>query len=61
MITVNTDITHMSNYDYIQDAILSYIEKINLGTKKIKVPEVDEEEYSAFQGNGNVYIVWKNK
>ncbi len=48
-ITVNKEVSRISNYDYIGTAVLQYCKKIKAETDYIDTPEVDTEKFSAFQ------------
>jgi len=41
MITINNELPHISNYDYIQNAVFDYQKKVNLGSSNIQVPHVE--------------------
>jgi hypothetical protein len=60
-ITVNDDDLHVSNYDYIREAVTLYYEKNNYGTLAIKYPEVSRSNYAPFQGDGTAKILWKDE
>lgn len=60
MITINKSLPSISNYDYIQTAFFDYQEKVNLGSAQINIPDIIEDaDYSSFQGDGEVFIIWK--
>ena len=58
-ITVSREPSRISNYDYIQDAVLKYCEKINAGQGVIDVPDYKSlgDQYSNPQCNGEVFLI----
>lgn len=62
LITINENPYYISNYDYIQKSFLNYQKKLNFENTHIEVPVVENKDnYSSFQGNGDVLILWKNQ
>ncbi|MDO8728284.1 MAG: hypothetical protein Q7K26_00165 [bacterium] len=60
LITVNTAKEHISNYDYIQNAVENFWKKHGRKKTKVSIPKViDTEKYSEFQGDGNALVLWE--
>lgn len=61
-ITVNGDVKeHISNYDYIQDAVMGFWGQTQRERMDVVIPNVDDEEdtISNFQGDGDeALVIW---
>lgn len=61
VITSNKEKFHISNYDFIQDAVLRYWETNQGRETDVDIPKIDEEGYSNFQGDGEALILWEKE
>ena len=59
-ITINKGSQHVSNYDYVADALLQLTQEFGGATITIEKPSVDTRQYSDFQGDDEVLVIWKN-
>lgn len=59
MISVNTELATISNYDYIAKAVDAYLK--NAGRRvmrtEIEIPRVGDERHADLQGNGQVFAI----
>ncbi|OGZ83644.1 MAG: hypothetical protein A2599_01570 [Candidatus Staskawiczbacteria bacterium RIFOXYD1_FULL_39_28] len=58
-ITVSVNENHVSNYDYIREAVGKHCKKIKAKNKRIKIPNFDHlgEGYSRLQSDGEVFFI----
>jgi hypothetical protein len=60
-ITVNSRDVWISNYDYIQAAVLAHCKKIGKKKIRVRIPQYNTMgKYSSLQGNGEALVVWEN-
>jgi hypothetical protein len=59
MITVNEESHHISNFDYISEAVINYHKKQGEEMESISMPATDPSKNASFQGNGSVRVIWE--
>lgn len=60
-ITANSELHHISNYDYIANAVKTYWDNHGRQMIDVTIPEVNEADYSSFQGTGNAIVLWSKE
>lgn len=60
-ITANSEIHHISNYDYIAHAVESYWGGHGRQIVRVTIPEVNDSDHSSLQGTGQAIVLWSKE